>query len=137
MKNLTPRMALACVLSLMLPAAALGQKTTNPEANVQQSLIYNDRGLAEQKKGDFAGAMADFNQAIKLNPKNAVAYDDRGVIKYMRGDLNGALEDFNHSLRLDPNFALPYNNRGGVKVKKSDLNGALAQLPHFLDRVLI
>jgi hypothetical protein len=49
-------MALACVLSLMLPAAALGQKTTSPEANVQNADTYNDRELVKEKKGDLNGA---------------------------------------------------------------------------------
>jgi hypothetical protein len=64
MKNATPRMRLAFILVLMLPVAAFGQqadKALNPEGNVQ-----NDRGIAKQHKGDLDGAMADFNQAIKL-----------------------------------------------------------------------
>jgi tetratricopeptide (TPR) repeat protein len=88
-------MALACVLSLMLPAAALWQKTTNPEANVQQSITYNDRGLAKQKKGDFEGALGDFNQALRLNPNYALAYRSRGNGRHKKGDLDGAIADFN------------------------------------------
>ena len=70
MKNATPRMVLACILILMLPVVAFGKQAAkghfNPEANVQNAVTYDSRGLAKEKKGDLDGAMADYNQAIKL-----------------------------------------------------------------------
>jgi Flp pilus assembly protein TadD len=44
--------------------------------------------------------MADFNQAITINPKNAAAYRNRGEIKRKKGDINGAVADFNHAVKL-------------------------------------
>src|SRR5271170_6283914 len=46
-------------------------------------------------KGDLDGALADYNHAIELDPKNAVAYDDRGLLKQNKGDNDGALADYN------------------------------------------
>ena len=40
--------------------------------------------------GDLDGAIADYNQAIKFNPKFAVPYSNRGNVKLKKGDLNGA-----------------------------------------------
>ena len=67
---------------------------------MQNAATYNDRGLAREKKGDLNGAIADFNEAIKLNPKNATAYKDRGNAKRRQGDLNGANADFNQASKL-------------------------------------
>ena len=36
--------------------------------NVFAARYYNARGLAYYKRGDYEHALADFNQAIKLNP---------------------------------------------------------------------
>jgi tetratricopeptide (TPR) repeat protein len=49
---------------------------------------------------DLDGAMADFNQAIKLNPKYSAPYDNRGNIKEKKGDLNGANSDFDQAIKL-------------------------------------
>ena len=47
--------------------------------------------LRKQAKGDFNAAIADFNRAIELNPKDAVAYSNRGNTKRDKGDLDGAI----------------------------------------------
>ena len=94
MKNLALRMVLARIFILMLPVAAFGQQTAM-EANVQNAGTYNDRGRAKQMKGDLDGAMADYNQAIKLSPNYALAYNNRGNVRKKKGDLNGAMADFN------------------------------------------
>jgi hypothetical protein len=67
MRNLSPRMVLACVFILMFPVAGFGQQTANQEANAQYAVTYIERGVAKQKKGDLDGAMADYNQAMGYN----------------------------------------------------------------------
>ena len=39
-----------------------------PAALCQGLDTYNNRGLAKVAKGDFDGAIADFNRAIQLKP---------------------------------------------------------------------
>ena len=126
MRNFATRIRLACIVVLMLTVAAFGQQTANPETNVQNAITYNDLGLAKEKKGDLNGALADYNQAIKLNPKNAIAYKNRGIAKEKKGDLDGAMADFNQAVQLNPKYAAAYYGRGDVKRKKGDLNGANA-----------
>ncbi len=36
---------------------------------------FNERGLAWYHKGDPNAALADYNQALELDPKNASAYE--------------------------------------------------------------
>jgi tetratricopeptide (TPR) repeat protein len=49
--------------------------------------------------------MADYNQAIQLNPNNARAYRNRGNAKRNKGDLDGAIADFNRAIELNAKHA--------------------------------
>ena len=40
-------------------------------------MAYINRGVAYERKGDNDRAIADYNEAIRLNPKNAIAFNDR------------------------------------------------------------
>jgi tetratricopeptide (TPR) repeat protein len=74
--------------------------------------VYLNRGLAYQTKGDLDRAIADFNQAIQLDPKFAAAYNNRGVAYEAKGDLDRAMADVSQAIQLDPKDAAAYNNRG-------------------------
>lgn len=71
-------MSLAGIFVLMLPVAVFGQDQFNPEGNVQNAATYFDRAASKEKKGDLSGAMADYDQAIKLNSNFSNAYNNRG-----------------------------------------------------------
>jgi rhomboid protease GluP len=57
---------------------------------------------------------ADYNEAIRLDPKNAEAYYNRGNSYLKKGDWNKAIADFTEAIRLNPKFAGAYVNRGLV-----------------------
>jgi tetratricopeptide (TPR) repeat protein len=65
---------------------------------------YNNRGVAYKAKGDLNRAIADYNQAIALDPKYAVAYYNRGVMYNDKGDLDRAIADYNRAIALDPKY---------------------------------
>jgi len=50
--------------------------------------------------GDKQGAVADYNQAIAINPQNADAYNNRGNSKYDLGDTQGACADYKKAIAL-------------------------------------
>jgi tetratricopeptide (TPR) repeat protein len=76
--------------------------------------------LAAPARGDMFKTIADFNEAIRLDPKNAVAYGNRGMVYYGNSDLDRAIADFDEAIRLDPKDATNYNNRGAARVAKGD-----------------
>jgi tetratricopeptide (TPR) repeat protein len=73
-------------------------------------------------------AIADYTQAIKVNPGLMDAYYDRGVARAKKADFDGALADFNKAVELNPNYAVAYYNRGHVKYFQGDLTGAMTDL---------
>jgi serine/threonine protein kinase len=76
--------------------------------------------------GDNQGAIADQNQAIKLNSDDAVAYYNNGVAKYKLGDNQGAITDFNQAIQINPDYANAHYDRGSAKSNLGDKLGAIA-----------
>jgi hypothetical protein len=55
-------------------------------------------GTARHTQGDLAGALADLDQTLELNPSYPEGYNNRGATRQARGDLPGALADFNKAV---------------------------------------
>jgi tetratricopeptide (TPR) repeat protein len=82
--------------------------------------------ISEEKKAVYGRAIADFTQAIRLDPNNANAYTERGAAYADKGDSDRAIADFTQSIRLDPNDAVAYSNRGTAYDDKREHDRAIA-----------
>jgi len=100
----------------------------------QTAADYSARGFSRQEKGDLDGALADYNQAITLDPHNVEALSRRALAERDKGNWDAALADFNAVLAYAPDNADAYSNRGYVKQTKGDLDGALADYTEALSR---
>jgi tetratricopeptide (TPR) repeat protein len=70
------------------------------------------RGYVRSELGDKKGAIADYDQTLRLDPNNALAYYNRGIARRGLGDKKGAIADYDQTLRLDPKYATAYYSRG-------------------------
>ena len=52
-------------------------------------------------------AIADYDKAIELNPKDAQAYNNRGVAKKMLKQYKEAIADYDKAIELNPKYAEP------------------------------
>jgi tetratricopeptide (TPR) repeat protein len=89
-------------------------------------------------KGDFDRAMNDYNEAIKLDPRNSSSYAVRGAIFVRQGNFDRALADLNEARRLKPQDALTsnafgvyYNEKGEYDRAISELNEAIRLWPQY------
>jgi hypothetical protein len=63
------------------------------------------RGEYEWSTNGFTGALADFNRALELNPRNADALSDRGVVREIRGNYSDAVADYDKVIELRPDYS--------------------------------
>ena len=66
----------------------------------------------QNRKQSEASPLADYDEAIRLNPESAEAYFNRGRAKRQSPS---AITDFDAAIRCDPNFADAYFYRGCLK----------------------
>src|SRR5215475_15617591 len=79
---------------------------------------FNNRGAGYRLKGDYDRAIADYAQAIKLNPKLVAAFVNRGVVHEKKGDHDHAIQDYDQAIKLKPSIEA-YFNRGNAYLGKS------------------
>jgi lipoprotein NlpI len=94
----------------------------------QLASAFNNRGIAYNRKGDYEHAIADYNEAISLDPNHVSAYNNRGAAYVHRGDYDRAIVDYSEAIRLDPKYALVLNNRGFAYRRMGDDDHAIADL---------
>jgi tetratricopeptide (TPR) repeat protein len=109
------------------PLTPLPQTAQQPQSGTFY-LSATDKYL----RGDYKGALADFNQALKLNPNNAVAYQERAGVRFSLSDRIGAIADLDQALRLDPQLALAYAYRGVYRAASGNQSGAQADVEQAL-----
>jgi tetratricopeptide (TPR) repeat protein len=90
---------------------------------------YLSRGLDRHLRGDLAGAIADYDQAIARYPDSvsqAVAYLTRGNARKDQGDLAAAIADYDRAIARHPSYAAAYLTRGLAHRQAGDLERAQA-----------
>ena len=65
----------------------------------------DSRGLVYLKSGKFDAAIADYDGALKENPKMSGSLYGRGIAKQKKGDNAGAATDISAAKELRPNVA--------------------------------
>ncbi len=100
------------------------------ETPARRAVAYDNRGYivltADDDPARFDRAIADFNAAIRLDPRNANAVNDRGVAYEFMKDYDRALADYGKAIDLAGGDTWPYYNRGYVYFLKGEYDRALA-----------
>jgi hypothetical protein len=84
------------------------------------------RGQVYASKGAYSLAIKDFDDSLRVNPKDVEAYNNRCWARTVIGDLQAALKDCNEALRLRPNFVDALDSRGLVNLKSGQTKNAIA-----------
>ena len=92
-----------------------------------------NRGIEKAKNGDLDGAIADFDRAAELDPKNDAPYYNRAQAKRLKNDTAGAIADYTKAIELGSTNPAAYNNRGNARAENKDRDGAIADYTRAIE----
>jgi tetratricopeptide (TPR) repeat protein len=92
--------------------AAFTRALDKKEKGYDAHYDYVMRGVAFGKKNDFAKAMADFDEAVKLKDDDADVRFRRGAIRFQQRDYKGTVEDMSVVIKADDKNGPAYRMRG-------------------------
>jgi tetratricopeptide (TPR) repeat protein len=94
-------------------------------ANRNDAVAHYKRGQIYAIKHAYSLAVQDFNEVIRLSPKDAPTYNNLCWTLAALGDLQTALKDCNEALRLNPESSDALDSRGLVNLKLGNNSDAI------------
>ncbi|MBC7870513.1 MAG: tetratricopeptide repeat protein [Chitinophagaceae bacterium] len=82
------------------------------ELDLEADALFLYRANIYSRLNDQESAIADYTQALELNPELAVALNNRAVAYMYSSRYDLAFIDLDRATELDPDFPFPYYNRG-------------------------
>lgn len=141
--------------SLDAPAPEMRMRTgpsgvapsVNPAAALFKSAGFNvaaadalKEGNARLARGDFNSAIAAFDDAIRLDPRQPAAFGNRAFAYWRKGEIDRAIGDYGQAIELDPdgaanrlNRAIAYNRLGEYERAIADLDRVISVQPENAD----
>ncbi|GEM_PF-15835 len=93
------------------------------QASRQKELI--DAGILKAKMMDYKAALADFDEAIRIDSTEAEPFYNRGIVFSEMKDYPSAISDFTRVIRIRPAYPEPYFNRALAKDYQNDHRDAI------------
>jgi len=124
----TPRDVVACAQDRVQDPAIAGCTRIIEDAKQKpkaRGIAFYNRGNAYVQKGDHDKGIADFDEALKLDPKNASIYNNRGNARSDKGESDAAMADFEAAIKINPRYAAAYFNRGNALAATGETERAL------------
>ncbi|MBI5750812.1 MAG: tetratricopeptide repeat protein [Hydrogenophilales bacterium] len=120
---------------LLVEQAQAELKRLNPQIKrtPKKAELYLERGNVYFQMRDLPKAIADYDQALRLNDKLDDAYFGRGMAYGPAGELERAIADLSVYLKRHPNSSLAYTKRGVRYIWKGERDNAFNDLTRAIE----
>ncbi|HPY81737.1 MAG TPA: tetratricopeptide repeat protein, partial [Bacteroidales bacterium] len=100
-----------CLTSTVFSQQIDTASTVVVEQNQEAELAYN-QGITHLTNKEYTEAIAQFNEALKYNPRFTRAYINLGAAYTYAGDLRNAVISYNQALAIDSTLGQVHYSRG-------------------------
>ncbi len=108
-----------------LPDQAVQEFSGKIEVDPKNSRNYHMRATAKYHLGGRDSAIADWTEAIRLQPL-AIYFFNRGSVRIENGDVDSAISDFDEAIRTEPRVVYFYASRGIAWNAKGEYDKAIS-----------
>lgn len=108
--------------AVQLCSSAIQNGKLSPDDLLQ---AYLSRGSAYGEKKEYGKAFADFQQALRLQPKSAPAYYAMGQLDMAQSKIPEAIQHYSDAIRANPKFVPAISDRGIAYLKAGNTDRAL------------
>jgi len=102
------------------------------ESFVMQAETHDYLGNALLQKGKTDEAIAQFQQALQINPDHLDVHNDLGSVLLQRGRVDEAIVHYQKALELKPDDAQTHYNLGNALLQKGKTDEAITQFQQAL-----
>ena len=95
--------------------------------NLKQAENYYNQGVSLQQQGKLEEAIAQYHEAIRLNPDLAVAHLNLGAALAATGKREEAIIAYKQAIALEPTLPEAYYNLANALAQQGSLEEAIAQ----------
>jgi Tfp pilus assembly protein PilF len=112
----------------MLVSQVTPQSPGSKRESTNSTDILFERGFKRVEKGDFQGAIQDFNEILKIDSKSTYAYVGRGLAYLSLEKYQEAKTNFDKALEITPDIAYAHYFRGLTSYLLKDKPSAIVDL---------
>ncbi len=102
-------------------------------SNADLAMTFYNRGYAYQSSGNYDAAIADYDQAVRLDPAFSLGFYARAAANYEKNNYGQAIRDYDEAIRLNPDFAFAYEGRGYARFLLGQFTAAQADFAKVLE----
>jgi tetratricopeptide (TPR) repeat protein len=97
--------------------------------------FYGNRSNLWRQKGEFAKAVGDLSEAIRLQPGDYSYRCDRGSVWNEMREFDNALDDYAAAIDMYPQAQMAYERRVEIWEKQGQLKNAIAEYSKLIENV--
>ncbi|WP_228014329.1 CHAT domain-containing protein [Fortiea sp. LEGE XX443] len=102
------------------------------DAEEGEAEVWFNQGYEQLMAGDYAGAIASWDNALKIKPDDHLAWYNRGVALAKLGQYEQAISSYDNALNLKPNDHEAWDNRGVALAKLGQYEQAISSYDNAL-----